>query len=97
VDGNPETFWQGQAETRGWWLALTYGQEMKAKDVQVQWAEGSSTGLVLLGSEDAEQWYELAPLLKEGPVSFGYLWLVLPEVADGKVPKVSEIWVDPAE
>jgi hypothetical protein len=97
VDGNPETFWQGQAETRGWWLALIYGQEVKAKDVQVQWMEGSSTGLVLLGSEDAEQWYELMPLLKEGPVSFGYLWLVLPEIEAGIVPKVSEIRVDPAE
>jgi hypothetical protein len=39
----------------------------------------------------------LAPLLKEGPVSFGYLWLVLPEGEAGTVPKVSEIRVDPAE
>ena len=71
------------------------GHEVKAKDVQVQWMEGSSTGLVLLGSADADQWYELALLLKEGPVSFGYLWLVLPEVEDGTVPKVSEITVEP--
>ena len=97
VDGNPETYWQGQGGAGGWWLALTYGQEVKAKDVQVQWMEGSSTGLVLLGSADAEQWYELAPLLKEGPVSFGYLWLVLPEGEAGIAPKVSEIRVDPVE
>jgi hypothetical protein len=97
VDGNPETYWQGQVEDGGWWLALTYGQEVKAKDVQVQWMESSSTGLVLLGSADADQWYELVPLLKEGPVSFGYLWLVLPEGEAGTVPKVSEIRVDPAE
>ena len=97
VDGNAETFWQGQAETRGWWLALAYGKKVRAQDVQVQWVEGSSTGLVLLGSEDADQWYELVPLLKEGPVSFDYLWLVLPEGTVGTMPKVSEIWVRPAE
>jgi hypothetical protein len=57
--------------------------------------EGSSTGLVLLGSADADKWYELAPLLKEGPVSFGYLWLVLPEGEASTAPKVSEIIVEP--
>ena len=97
VDGNVETFWQGQADARGWWLALTYGQDVKAQDVQVQWAEGSATSLMLLGSADANRWYELAPLLKQGPVSFGYLWLVLPEGEAGITPKVSEIRVDPAE
>ena len=97
VDGNPETFWQGLAGARGWWIALAYGKDVNAWDVQVQWAEGSATNLLLLGSADAEQWYELAPLLKEGPVSFGYLWLVLPEGEAGIAPKVSEIRVDPAE
>jgi len=97
VDGNPETFWQGQTGARGWWLALTYGKDVKAQDVQVQWAEGSSTGLVLLGSADADQWYELAPLLKQGPVSFGYLWLMFPENEAGVTPKVSEIRVDSDE
>ena len=70
---------------------------MKAKDVQVQWMEGLSTGLVLLGSADAEQWYELVPLLKDGPVTFGYLWFLLPEGETGIAPKVSEIRVDPVE
>ena len=73
------------------------GKDVKAKDVQVQWAEGSATDLVLLGSADADQWYELAPLLKQGPVSFGYLWLMFPEDKAGIAPKVSEIRVDPAE
>ena len=97
VDGNPETFWQGQAGDRGWWIALAYGKDVTAKNVQVQWAEGSATNLQLLGSVDAEQWYELAPMLKQGLVSFGYLWLVLPEGESGIAPKVSEIRVDPAE
>ena len=97
VDGNPATFWQGQADARGWWLVLAYGKDVKAQDVQVQWAEGSATNLLLLGSADAEQWYELAPLLKQGPVSFGYLWLVLPEGETGIAPKVSEIRVNLAE
>jgi hypothetical protein len=97
VDGNPETFWQGQTKAGGWWIVLAYGKDVKAKNVQVQWAEGSATNLQLLGSADAEQWYELAPLLKQGLVSFGYLWLVLPEGEAGSVPKVSEIQVDPAE
>ena len=94
VDGNPETFWQGQAGARGWWLVLAYGQEVKAQDVQVQWAEGSSTNLLLLGSADADQWYDVAPRLKEGPVSFEYLWVVLPEGEVGTAPKVSEIRVN---
>ena len=97
VDGNPETYWQGQAEARGWWLVLAYGKEVKAQDIQVQWAEGSSTNLLLLGSADADQWYDLAPLLKQGPVSFEYLWLVLPEGETGIAPKVSEIRVVPTE
>ena len=97
VDGNPATFWQGQTDAQGWWLVLAYGKDVKAYDVQVQWAEGSATNLLLLGSMDAEQWYDLAPLLKQGPVSFGYLWLVLPEGEVGTVPKVSEIQVDLAE
>ena len=97
VDGNLKTFWQGQTGARGWWLALTYGKEVKAQDVQVQWAEGSATSLMLLGSADANRWYELAPLLKQGPVSFGYLWLMFPEDKAGTAPKVSEIRVDPAE
>ena len=97
VDGNPETFWQGQADAGGWWLVLAYGEDVKAQDIQVQWAEGSATNLLLLGSADAEQWYDLAPLLKQGPVSFEYLWFVLPEGEDGTAPKVSEIKVTPAE
>ena len=97
VDGNPETFWQGQADTGGWWLALAYGKDVKAQDVQVQWAAGSATNLLLLGSADADQWYELAPLLKQGPVSFGYLWFMFPEDEASAVPKVSEIRVDLAE
>ena len=97
VDGNPATFWQGQPDARGWWLVLAYGKDVKAQDVQVQWADGSATNLLLLGSADAEQWYELAPLLKQGPVSFGYLWLVFPEGEEGITPKVLEIRVNPAE
>jgi hypothetical protein len=38
--------------------------------------------LLVLGGADAEQWHELAPMLKHGAVSFGYLWLALP---DGEV------------
>jgi hypothetical protein len=94
VDGNPATYWQGQANAQGGWLVLAYGQEVKAQDVQVQWAEGSSTNLLLLGSADADQWYDLVPLLKEGPVSFEYLWVVLPEGEVGTAPKVSEIRVN---
>ena len=97
VDGNLGTFWQGRAAAQGWWLVLAYGKNVKARDVQVQWAEGSATNLLLLGSADAEQWYELAPMLKQGLVSFGYLWLVLPEGEAAIAPKVSEIWVDTAE
>ena len=97
VDGNPATFWQGQADARGWWLVLAYGKEVTAQDVQVQWVEGSETNLLLFGSVDAEQWYDLAPLLKQGPVSFGYLWFVIPEGEAGITPKVSEIRVDSAE
>ncbi|MFH0908252.1 MAG: MBG domain-containing protein [bacterium] len=97
VDGNPETYWQGQAEAGGWWIVLAYANDVQARAIQVQWAEGSTTNLLLLGSTDADQWYELAPLLKQGSVSFGYLWLVLPEGEPGAVPKVSEIWVDPEE
>ena len=84
-------------DARGGWLVLAYGQEVKAQDVQVQWAEGSSTNLLLLGSADADQWYDLAPRLKEGPVSFEYLWVVLPEGEVGTTPKVSEIKVNLVE
>jgi len=35
--------------------------------------------------------------LKQGPVSFGYLWLMFPENEAGVTPKVSEIRVDSDE
>jgi hypothetical protein len=76
-------------------MVLEYGKEVKAQDIQVQWAEGSSTNVLLLGSAsaDADQWYDLAPLLKQGSVSFEYLWVVLPEGEIGTTPKVSEIQI----
>jgi hypothetical protein len=33
VDGNLDTFWQGQTGAQGWWLALTYGKDVQAQDV----------------------------------------------------------------
>ena len=83
VDGRPETSWSGD------WLVLAYDREIQVEDVQVRWADGSPTNLLLLGSLDADFWYELP--FADGPLPLSYLWVIFPP--DDPAAEVSEIRV----
>jgi hypothetical protein len=94
VDGDEETAWTGAADAGGWWILLAYSEEVVADGVELLLGEGSLAEVRMLGSLDAEEWYDIGELFDADlPAAFNYLWLVFPADDSGAVPEVREILV----
>lgn len=91
VDGDMETAWSGRAGDNGWWLALAYDPPLQVSDVEVWLDAASTTNVMMLGSADALDWFEVPAALEEGPVWLRYLWLVFEKDEAGRSPVVLEV------
>lgn len=91
VDGDTETAWAGRTGDNGWWIALVYDPPLKLDDVEILLDPSSTTNVLMLGSEDAADWFELPTALEPGPIWVRYLWMVFEADASGRVPVVREV------
>ncbi|MBP7829475.1 MAG: discoidin domain-containing protein [Kiritimatiellae bacterium] len=91
VDGDLETAWSGRAGDDGWWLALVYDPPRQVSDVELLLDAASTTNVMILGSADALDWFELPAALEEGPVWIRYMWMVFGTNSEGRLPVVLEV------
>jgi hypothetical protein len=94
VDGDEETAWTGTADAGGWWIVVAYSEEVTVDAVELLLTDGSLTDVQMLGSLDADEWYDVGEVLDADlPALFNYLWLVFADDESDAVPEVKEILV----
>ena len=77
VDGDEETMWVGTEGAGGWWLVLAYDRDVSVNRIDVVCDQPFCTNFTVLGSFDAEEWFEMSEALAAtNPVSAGYLWFI---------------------
>ncbi|MBU1909006.1 MAG: discoidin domain-containing protein, partial [Verrucomicrobia bacterium] len=91
VDGDVETAWAGRTGDSGWWMALVYDPPLKVSDVELWLDSSSTTNVLILGSEDAADWFALPTALEPGPVWIRYLWMVFEADVADRTPVVLEV------
>jgi hypothetical protein len=92
IDADEATQWVGAPKDGVSWLVLTYDAAIVG-EVELVLASDSSTNVTLLGSVDAEVWYDLKKALVDGPVILNHVWLIFPNDGMEPVPVVNEIYV----
>jgi hypothetical protein len=92
VDGDEETAWTGAADAGGWWILLVYADEVTSDGIELLLADGSLTEVRMLGSLDADKWYDIGELFDADlPALFNYLWLIFPDDGSSATPEVKEL------
>lgn len=92
VDGNEDSAWIGEPEAGGWWIVLKYKELQGMEGVELLLTEAWVTEVLMLGSLDAEEWYDIRELFDADlPAEFNYLWLIFPADGTGASPEVKEI------
>ncbi|MDA0991342.1 MAG: LamG domain-containing protein, partial [Verrucomicrobia bacterium] len=91
VDGADHTAWSGSAG-EPWWLLLSYDDVQAVNGVDIRFADQSVSQAVLLGSVDADAWGDLTQAWdRDEAALLRYLWILLPDNADGTVPVIRGI------
>ena len=94
VDGDEDTMWVGADGSQGWWLVLAYDRDVLVNTINLVYDDDSCTNLTVLGSLDAEEWFDMgASLVETDPVPAGYLWFIFADEGATKPPAVREIYV----
>jgi len=74
---------------------LTYNPDIEVSGVKVWSVEEMFTNVLLLGSVDALDWYDVSMELQyDGSAILGYLWVIFSDDGSGSAPQVREIQVD---
>ena len=91
VDGDTNTWWQGQSGAGAWYVAVGYDAPVLMTNLVVD-AEGAATGAVrCLYSLDGDAWAELPESLEDGAVELNYLWLIFSGEGATAAPQVREL------
>jgi hypothetical protein len=94
VDGDTNTAWQAPYSAAAWQVGLDFGAPLDLRDVEVLFAGEAWTNLGFVGSEDAQEWYDLGKITNV-PVPCQYLFLNMwKDNSRTGAPAIREIKVD---
>ena len=96
VDGDPQTAWIGR-QTGGGYVVVEYAPTLTLSSLAVDVDEASLVDARIFTSLDAQEWAPLPDDLEQNPVDLNFLWVVFPDDGTDAVPRVLEIWTNPAE
>jgi murein DD-endopeptidase MepM/ murein hydrolase activator NlpD len=93
VDGDTNTAWRGQQESKAWWIVITLDALTSIVDINTRIGSGSATNMVYRYSVDGVDFPDLSAALSKGPVDIKYLWLIFAPTENGEVPIVEEVQI----
>ena len=95
LDGDEETLWIGDPKAAGWWIAMVYDPAIAFDGLYLLSPEGTLTNRMVLGSEDAEVWFDANEVIESGEaIPLNYLWIIFPADDTGVYPQIQEIQVE---
>lgn len=97
-DGDQETYWSGAAGEPAWWLAAEFHPALTLSELEILFADHSTTNVLPFFSMEADAWEDLTRALEDGPATARFLLLTFPADESGAVPRVREVrWSPPSD
>jgi len=87
VDGDEETFWEGDPAATTWSVALDFGRSRTLHGVEIFCADEAWADVGMIGSADLVEWFDL-DLISEWPVSCRALYLHFRQDGTGTAPSI---------